>query len=459
MPAEVPDSAPGSRSSGPSRSSPPTVPHRPLIRRTHPIRTWLFSTALLAAIVTLFAGGQALMMSEFLRSLDVAAPISPSLEAGWTKASPWLVVCPLIAIMGLRFSFGRHSWAYLAVIHGIAGILVSVIVQSLGQSRTALIFSRVEQLESRDGVKVRFGWMDREGELRMPRVVGPHRSDGLPLRHFTSEIRTAAGMRIAPHHPWWWSLVADVLKYLGLAAVIGALTFRRLVHEREQHAARVESELVRSELRAFRAQLQPHFLFNALNGVTVLMGRDVDRARAMTLELSDLLRATLLDLDKTRVPLRREIEVLSSYAELERMRFGDRIEIVLDLPDDLGDVLVPPFCLQPLVENAIRHGPGSIAGGGSIRVTARQVRNRLELTVADDGPGPVGGIDGITVGFGLKNTEIRLHKLYGDGAGLELIAPREGGFVAKISIDLDASPLAPDTTTDMTTDPTTDPTT
>lgn len=196
-------------------------------------------------------------------------------------------------------------------------------------------------------------------------------------------------------------------------------SIRRLAH-RESEAARLAGELSKAQLDALRRQLEPHFLYNTLNGIAGLVReRRNDAAVEMIAGLSELLRRVLEDSGRQLVPLAEEVSFLDSYIKLQAMRFGDRLKVTVDIPLELYGALVPQLVLQPLVENAIVHGIGKLAQGGEIRVTARQSEGMLSIYLYSDGPAlPPGGGD--RTGVGLSNTRGRLVALYGAGSGVEL---------------------------------------
>ncbi|MES2305583.1 MAG: histidine kinase [Gemmatimonadota bacterium] len=209
--------------------------------------------------------------------------------------------------------------------------------------------------------------------------------------------------------------------------------------DRERRAAQLRADLAQSRLQALRGQLHPHFLFNTLNTIAALVHSDPDGAERVTSRLGDLLRETLQDDGETEVPLRRELTFLERYAEIQQTRFADRLSVEVDVPADALDALVPSLILQPLVENAIRHGIEPRAAKGTVRVTARRNGDRLELEVHDDGVGigPDGcnGHDTSGCGVGLRNTRMRLQELYGEGKSAFSIGPAEGGgTVARVSL-------------------------
>ncbi len=177
-------------------------------------------------------------------------------------------------------------------------------------------------------------------------------------------------------------------------------------------------------------QLQPHFLFNTLNAIMVLVRQEKGRqAEEMLARLSDLLRCVLEDVEAQEVPLRRELEYLELYLSIEEVRFQDRLRIEISVEPATLEAAVPHLGLQPIVENAVRHGIGRRSAAGRIQIDAAKVNGNLEIRVRDDGPGlPPGGLD--SRGIGLMNTRARLQQLYGDAAKLTVENGAEGGAVA-----------------------------
>ncbi len=215
-----------------------------------------------------------------------------------------------------------------------------------------------------------------------------------------------------------------ILIYAGVVAIGRTIdSIRRLAH-REAEAARLAGELSKSQLEALRRQLEPHFLFNTLNGIAGLVReKRNETAVEMIAGLSDLLRRVLEDSDRQLVPLAEEVSFLESYLELQAMRFGDRLKVTLEIPLELYGALVPQLILQPLVENAIVHGIGKLVEGGEIRVTARESGGVLSIGLFNDGPA-LSAAEGARSGVGLSNTRGRLKTLYGAESSVEL---RDGG--------------------------------
>ena len=227
-------------------------------------------------------------------------------------------------------------------------------------------------------------------------------------------------------------LIANALPYLTVVVAAHAIDARTRVYERDLEAARVRSQLAESRLEALTAQLQPHFLFNTLQGISTLITHDPAGADAMLSDLSDLLREVLRRGEHREVTIDEELRVLESYLSISRRRFGERLTIAVSRGEDAGAALVPFFLLQPLVENALHHGAGSHAGPANVAVGVRREADTLVLTVEDDGPGLNAADSGR--GIGLANTRERLSGLYGETQRLELGRTSSGGFAVRIEL-------------------------
>jgi signal transduction histidine kinase len=178
----------------------------------------------------------------------------------------------------------------------------------------------------------------------------------------------------------------EVLLYWGVLAANHAIRASRELRRRELYEARLEARLVAARLESLQRQLHPHFVFNTLNAITALLHRDPVRAESMLVRLGDLLRAVFRSQAQQEVPLGRELDLLQQYMEIQRVRFGGTLTCEIDVPPATLPALVPVLVLQPLVENAVKHGFAGRAGG-VIRVSARRAGDRLELTVTDNGRG------------------------------------------------------------------------
>jgi signal transduction histidine kinase len=196
--------------------------------------------------------------------------------------------------------------------------------------------------------------------------------------------------------------------------------------ERELAASQLQGQLAHAQLQALRMQLNPHFLFNALNSISMLVrgGRNGEAVR-MLAGLGDLLRGVLEEDRPNEVPLREELDFLTRYLAIEQIR-ADRLEVRMAVPPELMDARVPNLILQPLVENAIRHGISRSSAAGLVEIGARRENGALLLSVRDDGPGLAAAGNG-REGVGLTNTRARLARMYGDAQGLSIENAEGGG--------------------------------
>lgn len=223
-----------------------------------------------------------------------------------------------------------------------------------------------------------------------------------------------------------WNLIVYGL----LVSAVSAWDYHRRYQDRELRATQLEAELARAELDALRLQLQPHFLFNTLQSIAELVHEDPDGAERMVVRLSELLRLSLDAAAASTQPLRDELAFLDRYLEIQRVRFGDRLGVEVSAEAAALDCPVPSLCLQPLVENAVRHGAAR-RPGGQVVIRARREGDMLEIGIVDDGEGGPGPAPD---GIGLANTRARLLRLYGDRQQFEAAPAPQGGFAVRLRI-------------------------
>jgi two-component system, LytTR family, sensor kinase len=226
----------------------------------------------------------------------------------------------------------------------------------------------------------------------------------------------------------------QLIIYVVLYAILRFMAYARANRERDLAAARLEHELTEARLTALKMQLQPHFLFNALNMISSHVVDDPEIAGAMLEHLSRFLRATLRISGTQEVPLREEVELLDSYLAIMKARFEGRLSVDVSLPADVGETLVPHLLLQPLVENSITHSLRDPAKRAEIRIAAQRDGDLLRVTIEGNGPGIAAGIAPSAGGIGLSNTLARLQHLYGERQQLTLLNRSEGGL--RLTIEL-----------------------
>jgi two-component system LytT family sensor kinase len=306
----------------------------------------------------------------------------------------WVFVTPLVFAAARRFPFQRDRLARSIGIHVVIALALAGTIELVWLQISIVLQSYIEP----------------EGLARM--------------RANWAEVYAAAVLS---------RLLSGAFMYVAVLGVATTLGYHRRFRERELRSAQLEAQLALAQVQALKMQVHPHFLFNTLHAITVLIREDPTAATRVVTRLGDLLRLTLSRATTAQVSFRRELEILTLYLEIERMRFHDRLEIEYDVqPATLG-ALVPDLILQPLVENAIRHGVSPNAGTGRIEVRSRRDGDWLLFEIRDNGAGlPVG--EQPRDGIGLTTTKARLERLYGDQHELTLATLPEGGCVARIRI-------------------------
>jgi two-component system LytT family sensor kinase len=317
----------------------------------------------------------------------------------------WALLMPGILWLGRRFPIERRNWVRRVALHLLLGVLVSLV-----------------QLILESAILSHLG-------------VFP----GL----MNTFVTTFAFLLVIGFH-------TGVMTYWEVLGVQYGIGYYQNYQERKREALRLElraselqSQLVQAQLGVLKMQLQPHFLFNTLNAIMVLVRQQRSKEAEQTLaHLSDLLRCVLEDVEAQEVPLRRELEYLQLYLSIEQVRFQDRLRVEISADPAILDAALPQMVLQPVVENAIRHGVGKSAAAGRVKISAVRSNDTLELRVQDDGPGfsSEGPIGKRSTGIGLTNTQARLKQLYGEEARLTTGNGEPRGAVVTITIPYHAVP-------------------
>ena len=317
---------------------------------------------------------------------------------------------PLVFALAMRFSFKRGNWARRSLLHLTFAIVFSAAhVLLRGATPFAAWDPKVRGFVS--GI-----WNSQAHILEFQW----HIFQNLFLSNVVEDITAA---------------------YVPIVLVAYALSYYRKFRDRELHSAKLEMQLAKSHLQTLKSHLQPHFLFNTMHSISALMLTDVGAADRMMMRLSDLLRMSLENSGVQITSLNRELEFVASYLEIEKVRFGERLSVVLDIPADTLDALIPSLLLQPLVENAIRHGISRLSSGGKVWITANRDGRDLCLGVRDNGPGLVQAVDGPPrTGFGLRTTRERLQTLYGTEQSFEIHNASGGGVEACVRIPFQIEP-------------------
>ena len=313
----------------------------------------------------------------------------------------WALLVPVMLWMARRFRFDRHTWRRSVLAHIPAVLAVTALHALLTVS------------------------------LRTP-------------------ILTAYG-----RDTMWWSSFQELfflqfdwemMTYWAVVGASHAYDFHRESQAQKLAAAQLQTRLAEASLQSLQRQLHPHFLFNTLHSISALIPRAPEAADAMLGQLSDLLRLTLDRIGTQELPLKEELDFVQKYVEIERTRFGERLRVEFDVAPETLDAAVPNMLLQPLVENAIRHGIARKVGGGRVDITARRENDDLCLVVRDTGPGLAEAKPGLSKGVGLANTRSRLEHLFGERHSLDFSEPPGGGLAVKIVIPFTLDPRSnPDT--------------
>lgn len=332
-------------------------------------------------LVGLLFGSQAVVYSLYSNKPSILEPLSGAL-ADWYV---WALLTPAILAIGRRFPLVRAGWWWRSVpALFVAGLVFTVL-----------------RIAIRTGVG----------------AVIP----GIPTMRFEGALISQFHIQVAT----FWVI-------LGIGA---AFEYYGKYRERELRASQLESRLAQAQLEVLRMQLQPHFLFNTLHTISAFMQEgEIEAADRMISRLSDLLRLALEGAGAQEVPLRQEMDFLRRYLEIQQIRFQDQLRVRLDVPDDLLDAFVPNLILQPLVENAIKHGVTPRAEGGEVSVRVSRDDGVLHVAVRDDGPGVAAEAAGNGNGVGLANTRARLDQLYGERHRFSVGNHPDGGALVELAI-------------------------
>jgi len=369
----------------------------------------------------------------------------------WTEALtasirdwlPWLVLSPGVAWLALRFPLEQRRLTLSVPVH-VAGCCLAVLFYEV-------VAPPPPRLPGGPQYRFRGNYPDQRRPFAPDRLPpgarpparplspsnlrsSPAAEDGLPREGAGPALDSG---RPAVHRPDRRGGLLNRARfnipiYWVIVSIAHALTYYRRSEERARRALELESRLAEAKMQALRMQLHPHFLFNALNAISTLVHKDPQAADEMIGNLSELLRATL-DRTEQVIPLREELALLDHYLQIQQTRFGDRLQVKKEIDAAALEVEVPTFILQPLVENAIRHGIEPQSAPGLVTISARSTNEMLTLTVRDNGPGMKMSAEA-PQGIGLSNTRARLVELYGSAARLVFNSSSEGGCSVELEI-------------------------
>jgi sensor histidine kinase YesM len=304
----------------------------------------------------------------------------------------WALATPLVLWLARRIAIERNNWIRGALIHIPLSILLSVAVTAVGH---VILFLRWEWMAGKP-----FSFE------RLTRFVIGNFSEGIGI-------------------------------YLLIALTGYAFSYYRRYRQGEMRSLKLEAQLSQAQLQALKMQLHPHFLFNTLHSISALLNNQPEAARTMITRLADFLRLTLENSGTQEVTLRKEMEFLRCYLEIERVRFQDRLKTRMEVSPPALDAKVPNLILQPIVENAIRHGIAPRSTAGLIEILAKPQNGNLRIQIRDNGPGLPANRNSekiFTKGLGLANTERRLDRLYGAAHRFDLSNDPEGGLIVTLEI-------------------------
>ena len=324
---------------------------------------------------------------------------------------PWIILTPLVVWWSARFPLERTRWRWSIPAH-VAGCILAV-------SACAALGHWISPLPPG------------------PRGFAPPQNAMLPPFPMFHPPGFDEPTFLMPRPVGISTLLArfNVPIYWAIVSIAHALQFYRRSQERERKAAELAARLAEAKLQALKMQLQPHFLFNALNGIATLVHTDPHAADEMIGNLSELLRLTLDQSQRQEILLRQELEFLDLYLQIEQARFGDRLRVEKEIEPELLDARVPTLILQPLVENAVRHGIEPRLAPGVITIRARSEGATVRLSVEDNGVGMCSTASS-GQGIGLANTRARLQELYGAEGCLLLPQMNEQGYRVEITLPL-----------------------
>lgn len=309
---------------------------------------------------------------------------------------PWMLVVPLIVLFAQRFPLDRHTWERSLLMHVPASVLFSLAHLTLFLTMCWVIGGKM--------------WTEVSGDKSYSETI---------WIYWTSPTKVNFHLR--------------VLIYIAIVMFSHAMDYYRRFENRELEASRLEAQLATAQLHALEMQLHPHFLFNTLNSISALLHRDVGAADEMLQKLIRFLHLTLQNSGVQEVTLRRELEFLKYYLEIEQVRFQDRLVVDVNVESDTLDAKVPNLIMQPIVENAIRHGIAPRAAAGRIEIRANRENGRVQLKVRDNGPG-LPSRESAREGIGLSNTRMRLQQVYGERFSFDLKNAPGGGVEVTLNL-------------------------
>lgn len=302
----------------------------------------------------------------------------------FAEAYVWVLFTPVICAIALKFRFNGEMWKTSLAVQIPAGLAIS--------TASAWLLIHMNML---------MGWADNSTPFR--------------ARVFDLAFQ-------------------DLPRYFVTMSFAQVVVYYATQRAQEMQSAQLETKLAQAQLEILRSQMEPHFLFNSLNAIARLTRKDPPSAERMTFQLAAFLRVSLECAGSQVVPLSQELEFLNNYLAIQKTRFGDRLTVRVNVDDDLLSIPVPSLILQPLAENAVRHGIAQSAGPGFLEISATRQNGLLRIDIADNGTGM--NLNELREGFGLRNTRARLKQLYGGREELCLENNPGGGCRVTLAIPL-----------------------
>jgi two-component system LytT family sensor kinase len=332
-------------------------------------------------------------------------------------------------VFPMRAQGMQHAWVRLfvtLVVSWLPWALVTPFVIGLGRRFPPFRGTSVQAIVAHVGAVAAIGLVSAAWSALLEMLLNPW-AQSLPPGPFTNLWLSK----------FFYSLLTSLIVYGFILAITFVMDSRERMARQQTETARLNEQYSSAQLSALRQQMEPHFIFNTLNAISALV-RDNrnDAAVSMIVGLSDFLRRAAEDSNRPQVALAEEVEYLRRYLDIQKTRFADRLQVSVDIPAELLEAPVPNLILQPLVENAIKHGIAKRADGGAIRVTGSRSNGRLSLSVYNDGPCLPADWEATRAGIGLSNLRSRLQILYGAGFELNLRTPDTGGVEVLVSLPL-----------------------
>ncbi|MFL5241279.1 MAG: sensor histidine kinase [Gemmataceae bacterium] len=363
------------------------------------LQRWWVRVALTFGAFTLLGLFDASLSSLYHAQNDRPIPFAKILLLGVSDWYVWALLTPLIFWLARKLPIRQNTWRFAVPLHLAVGLIFAFVV---------VVFDTFY-----------YFWIDFPTERRPTFQV--------------VLISTALG-----------KVHLYLFVYWAILGISHSVEYYRKLRERELQATRLQGQLAQAQLQVLKMQLHPHFLFNTLNTISALIHQDVDIADRMIARLGEMLRVTLENSGTQEVPLWHELDFIEAYLEIEKARLGDRLAVVWNVDAETNGALVPNLILQPLVENAVRHGIAPFSRPGRIELNARRESDQLVVEIKDNGPGLAANLKVPTrTGLGLTNTRARLEQLYPDSHRLEVANGSNKGFAVTVVIPFREEPSNP----------------